>query len=72
MLNKDKYKTAQEARKVFYHYCINMSCRECPYYCENSSENSCSFLWLYAEAEADKNPTPQWQKNLMEKFTSKE
>ena len=71
MKNKDKYATAEEAYRAWYAFCkAQPSCSDCKYeHCD------CFSNWIYDEAEEDNNEAkepPQWQNNLMEKFTSKE
>ena len=68
MLNKDKYATAKEAMQAFYKYCKPTKCHNCPLF---DLKTSCYLLWMYAD-ENDFKPAPQWQNDLMEKFTNKE
>lgn len=68
MQNKDKFATAKEAWEAFVNYCDDHNCKRCP---QRKSKWSCGFAWLYAEEQTEK-PTPQWQENVMDKFTNKE
>lgn len=72
MKNLEKYKTAEEAYHAFRSYCDTQEkCRKCKY--TNLGRRikvACDFKWLYDDDE--KNSTPQWQKNILNKFTSKE
>ena len=71
MKNKDKYKTYEDAYKAWGAFCMTQNkCMTCPY----RQYSQCSLKWLYDEAKDDdeKKPTPQWQKNILNKFTSKE
>ena len=72
MKNYEKYKTAEEAFNARRRFCkAQESCINCRY--SNSSRKikaPCDYRWFYDEAESDEKP--QWQKNIMNKFTSKE
>lgn len=70
MTNFEKYKTPREAFEAFTECCHNVKsgCEECPY---NGCDVSCYFMWLYTDLK-DKKPTPQWQSNILNKFTTKE
>jgi hypothetical protein len=71
MKNKDKFATAEEAYSAWKAFCdAQPICIECKY-TKNLGEESklpCNFRWFYDEAPS----TPQWQTNILNKFTSKE
>lgn len=69
MKNFEKYKTPEKAADAFYSYCNNKRCEYCFFY-KNFAVLPCNIQWLYYDDE--KNPTPQWEDNLMNKFTRKD
>lgn len=71
MKNFEKYKTPKEAYEAYNKECLNhRSCKACPY-SDNGKPDRCEFRWLYKDIPEPKT-TPQWQNNLMDKFTRKD
>ena len=73
MRNDNKFVTAKERHEAFFAFCrSHKSCTYCPLQSEGlkSLHVSCEYKWLDLE-EGDEEP-PQWQKNIMNKFTDRE
>lgn len=51
--NCDKYKTSGEAAVAFIKKCRENECKTCPFENRRNYFASCSFNWLYAEAEKE-------------------
>lgn len=69
MKNKEKFDNYDDALMAFYTECSKHVCSSCPY-AYNGKPLRCDIRWLYTETEP--KPTPQWQENIMGKFSSKE
>lgn len=69
MQNFEKYKTAKERTNAFKNFCdLYKECQGCPLAEKAIRENTyCSYLWLDLDKE-----TPQWQENIVNKFTRKD
>jgi hypothetical protein len=74
MTNKVKYKTPRELERAFQNYCNVNMCNTCPitYVKRMFSVSRCLVAWLELDSETGCLPTPQWQKNIMNRFTDRE